>query len=204
VSLSPSALYDLKPRFQNLLDTPAEWLAERDTNPDVLTFAGVAAALVGGAALAAGALGQQPLLWLVPAMALARLTFNALDGMVAVRTGRARAWGKVLNELCDRLADLAFLVPLCLVPNINQPLVAAAIATTLLVSYLGVLSEAAGARREYGGVLGKADRMVWLGLAAGVAAAGGDQILLRLLPALLLVGGLVTLVQRARRIHAAL
>ncbi|HEY3063271.1 MAG TPA: CDP-alcohol phosphatidyltransferase family protein [Chloroflexota bacterium] len=204
MSLSASALYDLKPRFQNLLDTPAEWLAERDTNPDVLTFAGVAAALVGGAALAAGALGQQPLLWLVPAMALARLTFNALDGMVAVRTGRARAWGKVLNELCDRLADLAFLVPLCLVPNINQPLVAAAIATTLLVSYLGVLSEAAGARREYGGVLGKADRMVWLGLAAGVAAADGDQILLRLLPALLLVGGLVTLVQRARRIHAAL
>jgi len=204
VSLSASGLYDLKPRFQNLLDTPAEWLAERDTNPDLLTYAGVGAALIGGAALALGVHGQQPLLWLVPAMALTRLAFNALDGMVAVRTARARPWGKVLNEVCDRLADVAFLAPLLVVPDISQSLVVAALVATLLVSYLGVLAEAAGTRREYGGILGKADRMLWLGLAAGVAAAGGDQVLLRLLPALLLVGGLVTLVQRARRIHAAL
>jgi CDP-diacylglycerol--glycerol-3-phosphate 3-phosphatidyltransferase len=204
VCLSASGLYDLKPRFQNLLETPAEWLAERDTNPDVLTFAGLGAALVGGAALAAGAHGQQALLWLVPLMALSRLICNAMDGMVATRTRRARPWGKVLNELCDRLADLAFLGPLLLVPGVSEPLVAAAIVTTLLVSYLGVLAEAAGGRREYGGLLGKADRMLWLGLAAGVAAAGGDQVVLRLLPAWLLVGGLVTLGQRARRIHAAL
>jgi CDP-diacylglycerol--glycerol-3-phosphate 3-phosphatidyltransferase len=204
VSLSASGLYDLKPRFQNLLDTPAEWLAERDTNPDLLTCAGLCAAIVGGAALALGVHGQQTLLWLVPLMALARLTCNALDGMVASRTGRARPWGKVLNEAADRLADLAFLAPLWTVPGISQVAVAGAVLVTLLVSYVGVLGEAAGARREYGGSLGKADRMLWLGLAAGVAAAGGDQVVLRLLPAWLLVGGLLTLGQRARRIHAAL
>ena len=204
MSLSALGLYDLKPRFQDLLDAPAEWFAERDTNPDLLTYAGLGAALIGGVALAAGIHGQHTLLWLVPLMALARLSCNALDGMVATRTGRARPWGKVLNEAADRLADLAFLAPLWTVPGISQAAVAGAVVVTLLVSYVGVLAEAAGARREYGGVLGKADRMLWLGLAAGVAAAGGDQVLLRLLPALLLAGGVVTLVQRARRIHAAL
>ena len=74
----------------------------------------------------------------------------------------------------------------------------------LLVSYLGILSEAAGARREYGGLLGKADRMLCLGAATSFVAAGGDRVVLQLLPAFLIAGSLVTLAQRGRRIHAAL
>ena len=124
--------------------------------------------------------------------------------MVALRSGLARPWGKVLNEFCDRLADLAFFAPLFLVPNTNAVVVAAALVSVLLVSYLGILSEAAGARREYGGLLGKADRMLCLGAATAFTAAGGDFIALRLLPAVLIAGSIVTLVQRARRIHAAL
>jgi CDP-diacylglycerol--glycerol-3-phosphate 3-phosphatidyltransferase len=196
-------LYDIKPRFQLLLDGPADALVERRVHPDVLTLAGFACAILGGLALVRG-IDQPTALWAVPAFAVARLTFNALDGMVALRSGLARPWGKVLNEFCDRLADLAFFAPLFLVPNTNPIVVAAALLSVLLVSYLGVLAEAAGARREYGGVLGKADRMLWLGLATAFAATGGDFVLLRLLPAFLIVGSVVTLVQRGRRIHAAL
>jgi CDP-diacylglycerol--glycerol-3-phosphate 3-phosphatidyltransferase len=196
-------LYEIKPRFQRLLDGPADALVERRVHPDVLTLAGLGCAILGGVALARG-VEQPTLLWTVPAFAAARLTFNALDGMVALRSGLARPWGKVLNEFCDRLADLAFFAPLFLVPNTNAVVVAAALVSVLLVSYLGILAEAAGARREYGGMLGKADRMLWLGLATGFGAAGGDLVLLRLLPAFLIVGSILTLVQRGRRIHAAL
>src|SRR5262245_54222978 len=107
-------LYEIKPRFQRLLDGPADALVERRVHPDVLTLAGLGAAIVGGLALATGVEGQSTSLWAVPALATARLTFNALDGMVAVRSGLARPWGKVLNEFCDRLADLAFFAPLFL------------------------------------------------------------------------------------------
>jgi archaetidylinositol phosphate synthase len=110
----------------------------------------------------------------------------------------------VLNELSDRLADLAFLAPLLLVPSTSLPIVCAMLLATLLVSYLGVLSEAAGAGREYGGCMGKADRLLWLGLAAALSAVTGDLLVLRLLPVWLLAGALLTLIQRGGRIHAAL
>jgi len=203
MSVSSSGLYAVKPRFQQLLSGPADALVARGVHPDILTFAGLGCAVAGGAAIGAG-VEQPALLWLVPILAAGRLAFNALDGMVAVRAGRARPWGKVLNEFCDRLADLAFFAPLFLVPGVNTLGVSAALVSVLLVSYLGILSEAAGAQREYGGLLGKADRMLCLGAATSFAAAGGDLILVRLLPAFLIAGSLVTLVQRGRRIHAAL
>jgi len=198
-------LYSIKPAFQNRLAGIADLLAALGVHPDVLTYAGLACGLAGGAALVSGvALPQTAWLWGVPLSAVARLAFNALDGMVAVRAGVARPWGKVLNEFCDRLADLAFLAPLVLVPGISTGLVIAALCTTLLVSYLGVLAEAAGASRQYGGVMGKADRMAWLGLAAAATAATGSLLALQWLPGVLLIGGGLTLLERGRRTHARL
>lgn len=191
-------LYAVKPRFQDCLSGFADLLVRWRVHPDVLTYGGLAASLTGGLALLLGNY------WLVPLAVFVRLAFNALDGMVAIRSGLARPWGKVLNEFCDRLADLAFLTPLLAVPAANQPLVVAAVLATLLVSYLGILAEAAGASREYGGAMGKADRMLWLGLAAALTAATSNLVALQLLPIALLGGALITLLQRGGHIHAAL
>ena len=196
-SVPAGGLYTLKPAFQRLLGRTADGLANQGVHPDVLTGAAVGVAVLGGLALGTGGL------WLVPLLACVRLTLNALDGMVAVRLGLARPWGKVLNELADRLADLAFFGPLLLLPALNTPLVVAALVSMLLVSYLGVLAEAAGAGRQYGGLMGKADRMLWLGVACVASAATSAWLPLQALPAVLLVGGLVTLVQRGIRTHAA-
>ena len=196
-------LYALKPGFQRRLAGTAGWLAARGVHPDLLTYGAVVCGLLGGMALAAG-LAQPALLWAVPPLACIRLALNALDGMVATRRGLARPWGKVLNEFCDRLADLAFLAPLMLVPDSSPLLVTAALCTTLLVSFLGVLAEAAGAGRQYGGVMGKADRMLWLAVASAATAASGQLLVLRALPALLLAGAAITLIQRGARMHAAL
>lgn len=195
-------LYAVKPRFQRLLGGVADTLAARRTNPDSLTYAALGCAILGGAVLAVGA-REPSLLWLLSPLVLARLALNALDGMVATRRGVGRAWGKVLNELGDRLSDLAFLTPLLLVPRIQQPIVIAALCSTLLVSYLGILAEAAGAARQYGGVMGKADRMLWLGLAAALSAATGRFEALQWLPWLLLLGAALTLLQRAHATHVA-
>jgi CDP-diacylglycerol---glycerol-3-phosphate 3-phosphatidyltransferase len=190
-------LYAIKPWFQRRLSRLADVLVRWHVHPDALTYGGVLAAVAGGAALLAG------VYWVVPLAAAARLALNALDGMVALRGGLARPWGQVLNEVCDRLADLAFLSPLAYVPGVAVPLAIAALLATQIVSYLGVLAAAVGGRREYGGVMGKADRMLWLSLASTVAAATGDPTALQLLPAALLVGAVITLVQRGVRIHAA-
>ena len=203
IAAGSQGLYAAKPTFQRLLANTSDWLARRRVDPDALTFAAVGCGLVGGTSLLAASAKPQ-LLWSVPVLAVIRLALNALDGMVAVRRGCARPWGKVLNEVGDRFADLAFFGPLLFVPGADVPLMAAALCAMLLSSYVGVLAEAAGAGRQYGGVLGKADRMVWLSLAAVLAAVTGSLMPLRLLPAVLLVGGIVTLVQRGARAHAAL
>lgn len=198
-----AGLYAIKPAFQSSLDGLATRLVRWRVNPDHLTLAAVACSVAGGAVLVAST--QAPaLLWGMPALVAARLMLNALDGMVAVRRGVARPWGKVLNEACDRLADLAFLGPLLWLPGVSTRLMAAALCAALLVSYLGILSEAAGGPRLYGGVMGKADRMVWLSAASVLAAATGSMTPLAVLPVALLIGCGVTLAQRGQWAHAAL
>lgn len=76
--------------------------------PDVLSVAGVAVA--GGAVGAAGAGGRWPLLALV--LVVAAGVLDGLDGAVALRTGRARPLGAVVDAVADRLADLCLVLVL--------------------------------------------------------------------------------------------
>jgi CDP-diacylglycerol--glycerol-3-phosphate 3-phosphatidyltransferase len=198
-----AGLYGIKPRFQSVLAPLADGLAAHRVHPDVLTYAAVGCALLGGAALVLSP-SAPALLLMVPVLVSARLALNALDGMVAQRMNVARPWGKVLNEFCDRLADLAFLAPLAVLPGAIPLLVTAALCSTLLVSFLGVLAEAAGAARQFGGTMGKADRMACLGVAATLSFVSGTLLPLQALPVLLIAGALVTLFERGARTHAAL
>ena len=197
------AVYAIKPAFQRSLGGVEDWLVARRVHPDVLTGAALALAALGGALLWAGA--QMPaLLLFVPLVALGRTTLNALDGLVARRTGLARPWGEVLNDGADRLADVVLLGGLALAPTSDGRLGAAALVAVLLSSYLGVLSKAAGGPRQYGGVMGKADRMLYLALTTLVAGLAGQPEWLNVYLAVVLVGALATLVQRGRQTYVAL
>jgi hypothetical protein len=74
---------------------------------------------------------------------------------------------------------------------------------TLLSSYLGIVGKAAGGRRQFGGFLAKADRMIYLALFSllvlFLGATAWNWLLLAFIPATLL-----TIVQRYRWIHAEL
>ena len=196
-------VYAIKPAFQRSLGGAEDWLVARRVHPDVLTLAALGLSAVGGALLYAAAWAP-PLLLLVPLVAIGRTALNALDGLVARRTGLARPWGEVLNELCDRLADVALLGGLALAPTTDGRLGAAALVAVLLGSYLGVLSKAAGGPRQYGGVMGKADRMVYLALAAIIAGLAGQPQWLNAYLVVVLAGALATIAQRGRRTYVDL
>ncbi len=159
-------LYDIKPRFRQILNPLADRLAW--LHPDAITLAGLGAS---GLALLCffGASEQRWLLLVVPCLLFVRIACNALDGLVAQRTGRARAFGEVLNEGVDRLSDVVLLLGLGFTTLASLSLAALATAMVLLSSYAGLLGKAVGVGREYGGILGKADRMFWMGLTAIVA-----------------------------------
>lgn len=196
-------VYSIKPAFQRSLRAAEDALVERGVHPDVITLSALGISAAGGAAFALA--GRYPwLLLAAPAVALVRTALNALDGLVAKRTGKARPWGEVLNEFSDRLADVALLGGLALSGLASGYLAAAAIVTVLLGSYLGTLSKAAGGPRQYGGVLGKADRMLLLSLAAPLAVFVDGEIVLNATFAIVLVGSVLTIVQRGVKTHADL
>jgi phosphatidylglycerophosphate synthase len=196
-------VYGLKPRFQGALDGVAGALIRRRVHPDRLTGLALLLALAGGGALVLSRWAP-PLLWLLPPLVLARTALNALDGMVARGSGLARPWGTVLNEVGDRLADTALFAGLALAPGADPGLGAVTLVLLLLSSYVGTVAQAAGGARQYGGVMGKADRMLVLGVAAPLAWAWPGVPVLS--GALLVVsaGLVLTIIQRLGAAYADL
>jgi CDP-diacylglycerol--glycerol-3-phosphate 3-phosphatidyltransferase len=160
------SLYALKPWYARRLRPVRASLVAGNVSPHAVTAAGVAAAALGGVALATGN-GL-----LVPPLVAARLALANLDGGVARDAGRTSAWGSVINEAGDRLADLALLAGAFAVAP--AALVLAALLAATLPSWVALAGAAAGAPRINGGPLGKTERCLLVCLAAlapGLTAA---------------------------------
>jgi archaetidylinositol phosphate synthase len=93
-----------------------------------------------------------------------------MDGKVAQMTGKATARGDFLDHAVDRFSDAAFIIGISFSPWASPAIGLAALAGTLLTSYMGTQAQAVGLKRHYGGLLGRADRMVLL-LAVPLAQA---------------------------------
>jgi CDP-diacylglycerol--glycerol-3-phosphate 3-phosphatidyltransferase len=187
-------LYAGKSGIVAKLDPIIGALAARGVAPDAITIAAVPVAALGGAALLVSPSAPMALL-LVPFLAAARLILNLLDGALARRSGRSHPRGELLNELCDRLADIAFLAPVAVLPGANPVIVLLGVIGALLASYVGITTRAAGGERIYRGVLSKPGRMVLLSVAA-VAAFVVGPVAWTWFGLLLLLGAGLTLVER--------
>ena len=179
------------------------WLSRAGVAPDWLTFAAIPTGALIGLALALGQT-RPAWLWLVPALAVVRLAWNAMDGLLAQQTGKARPWGEALNELCDRITDMAIFVGLPLGSWLSWPESALLLVLIILIAYIGTLGKAAGATRQYGGPFGKADRTLLLALAAVVVALAPDLPALRWFAWAALPLGLITIGLRLRKIYCEL
>ncbi len=192
-----AGMYAVKPAFQRSLGGIERWLVERRVHPDWLTYLALMLSLGGGACLYFAP--EHPwLLLAVPVVTIARTALNALDGLVARDLGLARPWGEVLNELCDRLADLALIGGVVLAAPADKHLGVGVVVLMLLSSYLAILSKAAGGRRQYVGPMGKADRMVVLSVAGPLGLVLPLELVYNGFLAIVGVGLVLTLVARAR------
>ncbi|MGQ0847563.1 MAG: CDP-alcohol phosphatidyltransferase family protein [Actinomycetota bacterium] len=190
------AIYRFKPIFRNALSPIKEVLVRVGVSADAVTVAGVVFAGLAGLGIWLGKDGS-PWLLLVAAGAFIRTAANALDGMVAASTGTARPLGEVLNETADRVGDVAAFLPIALVPEVNHLLVSATLAAMLISSFLGVVVKAAGGPRVYSGIMGKPDRMFVLGVASMVAIVLDPGAVFSAALWIVLVGSIVTIIQRA-------
>ncbi|MCX6662955.1 MAG: CDP-alcohol phosphatidyltransferase family protein [Euryarchaeota archaeon] len=88
--------------------------------------------------------------------------FDAIDGKVAKLTNKASARGDFLDHALDRYADVFMVGALALSPWCRPPIGLLAIIGMLLTSYMGTQAQAIGYKRDYSGLLGRADRLALL------------------------------------------
>lgn len=196
-------IYAIKPKFQQFLCPATRWFVIHRVHPTWINAGGLALSAGAGLALYVSYWS----IWLlaaVPPLVLVRIALNALDGLVSRKLGLASRFGEVLNEFFDRLSDVFVFLGLALNPASNIYFGTIVTIAILLSSYLGTVSKAAGGSRQYGGFMGKADRMIYLGLMSLFVLISSNQYSWNYFLVFVLAGTFLTIFQRFARIKEEL
>ncbi len=140
--------------------------AKLGLSPDQVSVIAFGIAIAAGVAFAVG----EPLFYALGAvLVLLNGWFDLVDGALARHLGVSSDGGDLLDHVLDRYADIAILAGFT--AGIDAyALGFAAVTGVLMTSYLGTQIQAVGIGREYGGLLGRADRLALMGIVGLVAA----------------------------------
>ena len=158
----------LRPLVSRVMAPIVGAAARLGLSANAITVLSVVTAAAGGYALVLG--GSDPS-WYLVAAAFVLITgfFDVLDGALARATDTASDAGDFLDHVLDRYGDVLILGGLAL--GVEQyELGMLALTGVLLTAYLGTQAEALGLERIYGGLLGRADILLLVGLVVTVAA----------------------------------
>lgn len=193
-------LYDIKPRFQNLLRPLTRTLyAKGVTANQVTSWAAILSVLLG---LTLMCFPSPRLYLLLPVFLFIRMALNAIDGMLAREFNQKSQLGAVLNETGDIVSDAALYLAFAFLPGVNLWLVVAVILLAWMTEFCGVLSQTLNGIRQYHGPLGKSDRALLFG-ACGLCIAIFPQTMVYL-NAVFILAGALSLVTVRNRCRAAL
>ncbi|MGA8378627.1 MAG: CDP-alcohol phosphatidyltransferase family protein [Methanoregula sp.] len=155
-------LDQFRPHVKVYFDPLVRFAIRCRITPNVLTIAAFVASAV------AGILFFFRLeLWAVLAVAINAFC-DAMDGAVARETKSQSLRGDFLDHAVDRYADIFIITGIFASDLVPWPIGVLALTGVLMSSYLGTQAQAVGVGRYYGGVLGRADRLVLIML-AGIA-----------------------------------
>lgn len=193
------SIYQLKPRFQNLLRPLVKRLYDKGVTANQVTVGACVVSLLVGAAVAAG-VPHYGVFALIPLWMIVRMALNAIDGMLAREFGQQSRLGAYLNELTDVIADSALFLPFALIAGVSPALVVLVTLLAIISEYTGVLGPMVGAARRYDGPMGKSDRafvfgVLGAGVAAGLLAPAWINLVLVVVSALLIY----TVINRVRQ-----
>lgn len=192
-------IYDLKPKFQNLLRPIVQWLADKHIRPNQVTwFALFLSGLLGAFIYFSN--GAAWSLLLLPVGLFIRMGLNAIDGMLAREHDMQTKDGAMLNEMTDVIADSFIYLAFVSIPLVEPSLIVLFVIISIFTEMAGIVSQAINNDRRYDGPMGKSDRAFAIGL-AGVLIAfeliNKEWLLYYLLLAILL--SIVTLYNRMKK-----
>ncbi|MDP8078847.1 CDP-alcohol phosphatidyltransferase family protein [Phocoenobacter skyensis] len=154
-------IYDLKPKFQQLLMPLVNILHKRGVSPNQVTIMAILLSALGGLCVLAS-VDNTTLLLLIPVILFVRMALNAIDGLLAKEFNQKTKFGAVLNELGDVISDSFLYLPFVYI--LDPVFVVIFVVLAILSEFSGVLSWAIIGERRYNGPMGKSDRAFLLGL----------------------------------------
>ncbi|WP_067049654.1 CDP-alcohol phosphatidyltransferase family protein [Methanofollis ethanolicus] len=119
------------------------------------------------AAFAAGLAFYEGMLAVAIVLVAVNAVFDALDGALARELKIASLRGDFIDHVSDRYADIVIITGIFAGGAASWEIGVFALTGVLMSSYMGTQAQALGVGRYYGGVLGRADRLVLL-MIAGV------------------------------------
>lgn len=155
-------LHDHRGRFERTLSPLVDWCADHDVEPNQLTMVSVTATFAAGACFWFSSPTRWWLLATGSFLLMTGAILDSVDGLLARSTGKASALGDFLDHSMDRFGDVALLVGLTFSPWVPMTVGLFAVVGTLLTSYMGTQAQAVGVGRDYGGLVGRADRLTLL------------------------------------------
>ena len=157
------SIYDLKPKFQNLLRPLVIKLEQRGVTANQVTLTACAISVILGLILTALS-GYHWLFILIPIWLFVRMALNAIDGMLAREFNQKSRLGGYLNEITDVVSDAALYLPFAFIYPFDALQIGLIIWLSALTEFCGVLGQVQGKTRRYDGPLGKSDRAFLFGL----------------------------------------
>ena len=167
------SIYELKPKFQNLLRPLVKLLYSAGVTANQVTLAACVLSILLGALLVKFG-DVSTLFFLLPIWMFLRMALNAIDGMLAREFNQKTPLGGYLNEATDVISDAALYIPFAFVVPFDWGVISLVIFLAFMSEFLGVLGQVHGSGRRYDGPMGKSDRAFVFGLISTIYAVFGQ------------------------------
>jgi CDP-diacylglycerol--glycerol-3-phosphate 3-phosphatidyltransferase len=155
------SVYQLKPKFQALLQPLLQRMRKWGVSPNLLTLLGILLSLAMGIY---ALYGDRTIALILMPIVLLRMALNALDGMMARQYNLQSKMGALLNEMGDVVSDIVLYYPLYVLFAMDQIWVMCFLLLSVLNEFAGLLGQALGGARRYDGPMGKSDRALVMGV----------------------------------------
>ncbi len=155
----------LRPFASKVIEPLADFLIRFEVSPDTVSIASLVCAFFAGLSFYYSPVANE-LILLASILVIFNSLLDALDGVIARKSNRATLRGDFLDHVIDRYSDVFIICSIFFAGYVLWQIGVAAIVGVLLTSYLGTQAQALNLGRYYGGIMGRADRLVVIILAA--------------------------------------
>ncbi|UXV30269.1 CDP-alcohol phosphatidyltransferase family protein [Mammaliicoccus sciuri] len=156
------SIYEIKPKFQQLLMPIVDWMRKIGMTPNQVTILALLLSIVTGIILSIFHENKWIYI-LMPIVMFVRMALNAIDGVMAKKYHMKSHLGLLLNELGDVISDLFLFIPFVFIAEDYGIGIMLFISLSIISEMAGVTVQVIGSTRRYDGPMGKSDRAFIIG-----------------------------------------